>query len=149
MGLVVLVAGCATASTPTPSSTADHAAHDPQADRVRAELEADLGMTFQPAGPHHVVGTAPDGVELDLVGVPVEQVVLSVRADDPEAGVLYLPYLRDLMHGPAPLYDRVAEMLACRTDADATCDNRFSQGNLDAAVSDNEGYVVVTVSRRR
>jgi hypothetical protein len=43
-------------------------------------LTSATGMAFGSAGPHHVVGRAPDGVELDIVGSPVTQVVLSVPA---------------------------------------------------------------------
>lgn len=51
-------------------------------------------MAFSRVGPHHVIGRAPDGVELDVVGDPVSQVVLSVPAPpgvDP--GATAAPYL--------------------------------------------------------
>ena len=141
----VLLAACTSAGTPAASS---RAGHDPQADRVRAALETELGMTFEPAGPHHELGTTPAGVELDLVGVPVEQVVLSLPADDPEAGLDYLPHIRDLLHGPDPVYDWVAAMLACRADASRTCEVAFHQGNLRAEfTSDEPGFVVLSISR--
>lgn len=141
----MLLVACAQVVSPAPSS---HAGHDPQADRVRAALETEMDMTFEAAGPHHEVGTAPDGVELDLVGVPIEQVVLSLPSDDPEAGLDYLPHIRDLLHGPDPVYDWVAAMLACRTDAARTCDTSLAQGNLSAEfTSDGPVFVVVSISR--
>lgn len=144
---LVLLAGCAFGPSPTP--TPGHDTHDPQTERVIAALGTELGMTFEPAGPHHRLGRAPDGTELDLIGVPVEQVILSVPADGTEAGLAYLPHLRDLLHGPDRVYDWVAAMLACRADADRSCEERFAQGNLEARFSDGgPDYVVVTVARR-
>lgn len=144
---IVVLPGCGVQPTLTPAPPS-HPAHDPVADRVVAELEAELGMSFEPAGPHHRLGRGPDGVELDLVGVPVEQVILSLPADDPEAGHAYLPHLRDLLHGPSRVYDWVAAMLACRTDAERACDSEFEQGNLEARFSDGgPDYVVLTLTR--
>jgi hypothetical protein len=132
------------------SSAASHAVHDPVGDRVRAELASELGVEFEPAGPHHVIGRAADGTELDLIGVPVEEVVLSVPAGDPEAGQAYLPYLRDLLHGPDRVYDWIAAMLACRAEPDRSCDDQFTQGNLEARFSDGgPDYEVVTLTRVR
>lgn len=142
--LAVALTACGVPATPSPG----HAAHDPQADRVIAEVTAELGMAFEPAGPHHVRGVAEDGTELDLVGVPVEQVVLSVPAHDPEAGLPYLPHMRGLLHGPDRVYDWVAAMLACRADEDRSCDDHFAQGNLTAQFSDGgPEYEVVTITR--
>ncbi len=142
-----LLAGC---GSPAPPVASTHADHDPQADRVRAALEAELGMTFEPAGPHHVLGTAPDGVELDLVGVPVEAVVLSVPVGDPEAGLDYLPHVRDLLHGPDPVYDWVAAMLACRTDTARECETSREQGSLRAEfTSEGPDFVVVSMGLAR
>jgi hypothetical protein len=139
------LSACGLAATPAASP---HAAHDPQLERVSAALAAELGMQFEPAGPHHVLGTAPDGVELDLVGVPVEEVVLSVPIDDPTSGLTYLPHIRELLHGPDPVYDWTAAMLTCRTDAAADCETRREQGNLAAEfTSEGPEYVVVSLSR--
>ena len=141
----MLLAACTGSATPAASS---HAGHDPQADRVRAALEREQGMTFEPAGPHHLLGTAPDGVELDLVGVPVEAVVLSVPVGDPEAGLDYLPHVRDLLHGPDPVYDWAAAMLACRTGSARRCETRLERGNLLAEfTSEGPDFVVVSFSR--
>lgn len=143
----VILAACSTANPSTPIASG-HAGNDPQAERVIAALEAEHRMAFEPAGPHHRLGVTPDGVELDLIGVPVVEVVLSVPADSPEVGLAFLPYLRDLLHGPDRVYDWVAAMLACRADRDRTCDSQLAQGNLAARFSDGgPGYVVVTVSR--
>jgi hypothetical protein len=144
--LGLLLSACA--GNPSPSAT-PHVVHDPVGDRVRAELASELGVEFEPAGPHHVIGRAEDGTELDLIGVPAEEVVLSVPADNPEAGLAYLPHIRDLLHGTNRVYDWVASMLACRADPDRTCDERFEQGNLEARFSDGgPDYEVVTISRR-
>lgn len=143
--LVVALGGCALAAPPTPG----HGAHDPQTDRVIAALDAELGMTFEPAGPHHRLGRAPDGTELDLVGAPVEQVILSVPADDPEAGLAYLPHLRDLLHGPDSVYDWVAAMLACRSDPARACAESFGEDVLAARFSDGgPDFVVVSIERQ-
>jgi hypothetical protein len=143
--LGLLLSACAEDGGPGPAS---HAVHDPVGDRVRAELASELGMEFAPAGPHHVIGRAEDGTELDLVGAPVEEVVLSVPADDPEAGLPYLPHVRELLHGPDRVYDWVAAMLACRADEDRSCAEHFEQGNLEATFSDGgPDYEVVTISR--
>jgi hypothetical protein len=141
----LVLAACAQSVSPGPSSDA---AHDAQADRVRSALETEMGMTFEPAGPHHVLGKAPDGVELDLVGVPVEAVVLSVPSADPEGGLVYLPHIRDLLHGPDRVYDWVAAMLACRTDASRACEATVEQGNLSAEfTSEGPEFVVLSISR--
>ncbi len=142
----VLVAACASPATPPAAS---HAGHDPQADRARAAMETELGVEFESAGPHHVLGRAPDGTEIDLVGVPVEEVVLSVPAGAPEAGLPFLPHIRDLLHGPGPVYDWMADMLACRTDAAHDCEARFEQGNLVAEfTSEGPEFVVLSVGQR-
>ena len=143
----VLVAACA---SPATSAHPSHAGHDPQADRARAALETELGVEFESAGPHHVLGRAPDGSEIDLVGVPVEEVVLSVPIGDPEAGIDYLPHIRDLLHGPAAVYDWVANVLACRADDAGRCETRFERGNVVAQVtSEGPDFVVLSISRAR
>jgi hypothetical protein len=146
-GLGMLLAACAPGASP---GAATHVAHDPVGDRVRAELAAELSVEWEPAGPHHTLGRAEDGTEIDLIGVPVEEVVLSVPASDPERGLAYLPHVRDLLHGPDRVYDWVAAMLACRADATRGCEDAFEQGNLEARFSDGgPDYEVVTVSRSR
>ena len=162
--VAMLLAACSAGPTATPSADV-HAGHDPQARRVMAALEQQLGVAFErqvadptvseiapgvPAGPHLVLGRAPDGVEVDLVGIPVEQVSLSIPADDPEAGQVYLAHVRDLLHGPDRVYDWAAAMLACRSDPQRDCDQHFEQGNLLARFSEGgPDYVVVSFSRER
>jgi hypothetical protein len=149
--LLVLLAGCA---TPVPSATSAASRHvDPATERIKAELASAFGMSFEPAGPHHELGTAPDGVQLDLVGVPPEEVILSLPASDrsaaAETGLDYLPYLRDLLHGADPVWDWAAAMLACRRAVDRSCDGEESQGNLVARFPDNDpDYIILVVSRR-
>lgn len=148
LAALLALAGCGlpVAPSPTPDPHAGHTAAD---QRVIDALAADLGLAFEPAGPHHAVGTGPDGVEVDLVGVPVAQVVLSIPADDPEAGLAYLPHLRDLLHGPSRVYDWVAAGLACRA-GDGPCDDEFAQGNLEARFTDaDDAFVVLSLSRGR
>ncbi|HSM38662.1 MAG TPA: hypothetical protein VK838_04950 [Candidatus Limnocylindrales bacterium] len=145
----LLVAACTTATPGASPTAAAPAAHDPATLAVLATLNQELGVEFEPAGPHHQVGRAPDGVELDLIGMPVEQAVLSVPAGQPGAGYSYLAHLRDLLHGPARVYDWVADGLNCRSTPDGTCETSFSQGNIAARFSDGgPGYVVVSISRR-
>ncbi|HEX6139982.1 MAG TPA: hypothetical protein VF013_05885 [Candidatus Limnocylindria bacterium] len=149
--LAVLLAACSPA-TPTSSAIASHHA-DPQAERVKSALADEFGMAFEPAGPHHELGKADDGVQLDLVGVPVEEVVLSLPADDREVavatGLAYLPHLRDLLHGADPVWDAVAASLACRRDAAADCPGDFAQGNLEARFTGDETeYLVLVIAVR-
>jgi len=156
LGLALAVTGCATTSpsvapsasptsTPTPES-------DPQRDRVQASLEAELGMTFEPAGPHHLLGTAPDGTQLDLVGVPVEEVVLSIPSADRammvDTGLAYLPKLRALLRGPTPFWDAVTAALRCREDPVAACVESVGQANTTARFPDGgPDFVVLVVTR--
>jgi len=154
MALAMTIVAC-TAPVPSVTPVASHA-HDPQADRVMAELGAQLGMAFEPAGPHHLLGTAPDGTQLDLVGVPVEQVVLSIPSGDPgrlaEVATPYLPHLRDLVQGPTPLWEWVAQGFLCRQvpERAAACQPSRSQGNVIATISDGgPDYVVLSVTRVR
>ncbi|HET6744457.1 MAG TPA: hypothetical protein VFH90_01230 [Candidatus Limnocylindria bacterium] len=142
----VLLAGCADPS-PSPSASA-HADHDPQLDRVKAALTAAFGMTFEPAGPHHEIGRAPDGIELDLVGVPVEEIVLSVPGIEPELGITYLPHLRDLLPGPGPVWEWIEGGFTCRR-LEAACEPMISRGNLTARFTEGDpSYLVLVVARR-
>lgn len=100
VALALITSAC---GGPTVSaSAADHVGHlDPAGDAAQTELTQHLAMTFAPAGPHHTLGKAPNGVQLDLVGVPTEEVVLSVPASEPgrieELASPYLPYLQRLL----------------------------------------------------
>jgi hypothetical protein len=163
--LAVLLVGCSApttqpAATP-PSASDEHANHqDPVAADVRAELTERFGMTFASAGPHHLVGTAPDGVQLDLVGIPVVQVVLSLPGHDTaavrDAAEPYLPYLSRLLGvGSGGVgeqqsigRDLLLESLAS-WDASTPLDRQRSDGGLTARVtsSDDPPYVVLSVHR--
>jgi hypothetical protein len=154
--LIVVLAlasgACAAPATSLAPAASDHGEHDPAAERVKEALADEFAMTFEPAGPHHELGTAPDGVELDLVGVPVEETILSLPSRDRSAavvsGLAYLPHLRDLLHGPGPVWDWIAEELACRKDAEASCNVTTSQGNLTARFTDqDEDFVVLVITR--
>ena len=158
--VAVLLVGCSApttqpAATP-PSASDEHANHqDPVADDVRAELTERFGMTFASAGPHHLLGTAPDGVQLDLVGIPVVQVVLSLPGHDTvavrDAAEPYLPYLSRLLGKSEPQSigrDLLLESLAS-WDASTPLDRQRSNGGLTARVtsSDDPPYVVLSVHR--
>jgi hypothetical protein len=156
LGVLLVVAGCATTGPSlTPSASATSTAtpvSDPQRDRVQASLESERGMTFEPAGPHHLLGTAADGTQLDLVGVPVEEVVLSLptrdRAAMVETGIAYLPKLRALLQGPSPFWNAVADALRCREDPAASCLETAGQANVTARFNDGgPGFIVLVVTR--
>jgi hypothetical protein len=146
--LALAVAGCSSPLA-TPS---DHAAHDPLAEQVKAALADAFGMSFEPAGPHHELGTGPDRVQLDLIGVPVEEVVLSLPSEDPSAaaqtGLAYLPNLRDLLDGPDSVWDWVADGLGCREVRGADCESSISQDNLTARFTDGGPEFLVLVITR-
>ena len=156
MALVaLLLTACGPAPTvvlTSPATTEHGAAHDPQLDRARADLEAS-GMTFASSGPHHVTGTDADGNQLDFVGVPVEQVVLTFPAADREAArdaaTTYLPYARDLLPGPTPVWRWVEDQVACLAEGRTDCDTGFEQGQLEASLTDTgPDFWVVAVSRK-
>ncbi len=151
---LALVACAAPVISPSESSSPSAAApsHDPLADSVKADLADAFGMTFAPAGPHHEIGRAPDGVELDLVGVPVEQIVLSLPTADLAAGLsagrAYLPHLRELLGGPTSAWDWVSDQLECRADTTATCEQRLARAHLSARFTANGGedFIVLVVT---
>lgn len=151
LALVLASVGCTPAPVVVVPSESGHAAHDPQLDRVRAQLEAE-GLVFEAAGPHHEVGTDATGNQLDLVGVPVEQVVITVAAADPAEALVaarrYLPYARDLLHGPRRVWDWADEAFSCRASGAAGCDTRVAQGALSATFTDDgPDYWVLAISR--
>jgi hypothetical protein len=152
--LALVTVACSPAPTLVlPSgATTSHEAHDPALARAEATLAADHGMTFTAAGPHHVVGTDPAGNQLDLVGVPVEEVVLTLDASAPDAALAvadaYLPIARDLLHGPQPVWTWVEDGLACRAAGTVTCEASTSEGNLSARFTDDgPAFWVVAISR--
>lgn len=147
--LVLALVACAPA--PTLVLPSGSAPHDPQLNRVRTALEAE-GLVFEPAGPHHVVGTDGDGNQVDLVGVPVEQVVITVAASDAASALVaarrYLPFARDLLHGSPRIWDWAAEAFACRAAGEPGCDTRLAHDGLSAVFTDDgPAYWVVAISR--
>ena len=151
LALVLASVGCTPAPVVVVPSGTAHAPHDPQLDRVRAALESD-GFAFEAAGPHHVVGTDADGNQLDLVGVPVAQVVITVDASDSGAALAaarrLLPRARDLLHGPRRVWDWADEAFACRASGADGCEGRVAQGGLSATFTDDgPDYWVLAISR--
>ena len=106
--------------------------------RAEATLTDAHGMTFAPAGPHHVVGTDRAGNQVDFVGVPVEEVVVTlVRPMRPRRSPLadaYLPIARDLLGGPGSLWSWVRDGLACRAASRGGCEAAIAQGGLVGAL---------------
>ena len=149
VAILLLVTACAATPSPSPAASG-HVQHDPQIERVKAALGDAFDMTFEPAGPHHEIGRAPDGVEVDLVGVPVEEVVLSIPRNEPELGIRYLPHLRELLRGPAPLWAWMEDGLTCRRLERAACQPEVSQGNLTARFTEGDlTYIVLVIARRQ
>lgn len=150
----MLLVGCTAASPPTPppSASVDHAAHDAALAALQSELEG-LGLAFEPAGPHHILGRGADGVEVDLVGIPLEEAVLSMPAGEPDAvrGAVQ-PYLapieRTLGGAPAAFDGWLGEQLAAWDGrSELRADDRF--GDLSASLRSTRQppYVVLTLSR--
>jgi hypothetical protein len=152
VALVLVACGPAPALVLPSGATASHEAHDAALARAEATLTDAHGMTFAPAGPHHVVGTDRAGNQLDFVGVPVEEVVLTLDATDAAAALAaadaYLPIARDLLGGPASVWTWVRDGLACRADARTDCGAATAQGNLSARFTDDgPDFWVVAISR--
>lgn len=154
LALVMASVGCAPAAVVVVPSGSAHAAHDRQLDRARATLEAD-GFAFEAAGPHHVVGTDAGGNQVDLVGVPVEQVVITVDASDGAEALIaarrLLSPARDLLHGPGRVWDWADEAFGCRAAGAAGaagCEETVEQGGLSATFTDDgPDYWVLAISR--
>jgi hypothetical protein len=164
LALALLLVACnataPSAAAPTPQATTNaddpHAGHsDPVADRVREELTQKFGMTFESAGPHHTLGETADGVQLDLVGVPVVQVVLSVPGHDPatvkETADWYLDYLPRLLGESAEQSIGRDLLLESMTawDGSAELDKRRSADGFEARLTSTSdpAYVVLSVAR--
>ncbi len=148
----LLLAACAPTSPAPASSHADHGA-DPTTDAIKAQLAERFGMTFASAGPHHELGTASNGVQLDLVGVPPQEVVLSVRSDEPgrveEVAAPYLAYLPRLLNTSRSIgADLLNESLAT-WDGKAILDKQRSAEGITAHLSStaDPAYVVLDVHR--
>ncbi len=147
--------GAAPTRTAPPSAPgSDHADHtDPVAEAVKTELTQRLGMQFESAGPHHTLGKAPDGVQLDLVGVPVEEVVLSIPGNDPtevrRLADSYIGYPARLLQTSSQVgRDLLYETLAA-WDGRTPLDRRRSGGGISARVTStaDPAWVVLAVSR--
>jgi hypothetical protein len=161
LALAVPLTGCgatpALSTAPPTSTSADpHAGHsDPLADAVRQQLTQTFDMTFESAGPHHTLGKAPDGVQLDLVGVPVVQVVLSVPGHDPatvkQDAEPYLDYLPRLLgEGADQSIGRDLLLESMTTwDGSTELDKRRSADGFEARLTStsNPAYVVLSVAR--
>ena len=154
LALILFLSACGTPSTgPTPPGSHEGHAADPATDVVKAELGEKLGMTFASAGPHHELGKAKNGVQLDLVGVPAEQVVLSVPADEPgrieDLAAPYLPYLPRLLGSQRNIgADLLNESLAA-WDGEQTLDKKRSAEGITAHLTstNDPAYVVLDVHR--
>jgi len=145
----LLLAACAApAVTPSPSHHLD-----PVAEEVKAELRRDLAMSFEPAGPHHILGKAPNGVQLDLVGVPTQEVVLSIPADEPrrvaELASPYLPYLQRLLVTPITVGPELLLRSLAGWDGSTPLKAARVVGGISAEVSSGgkPPYVVLAVHR--
>ncbi|MEO7332548.1 MAG: hypothetical protein ABIZ71_01255 [Gemmatimonadales bacterium] len=151
--LASILAACAgPVPTPVPSASASAPAHsqDQLSESVKSELTDAFGMTFAPAGPHHQIGRAPDGVELDLVGTPVEEVVLSLPSADVTAAIAaghaYLPYLRELLGGPTSAWELTDRILDCLAMPGADCVASFKRGHLSVRFTDGgPDYIVLVI----
>jgi hypothetical protein len=152
--LALLLAACtpATSLFPSPTSHEGHAA-DPATDAIKAELTEHFGMTFASAGPHHTLGKAGNGVQLDLVAVPPSQVILSVPSDEPgrveELAAPYLPYLARLLNTQRTIgADLLNESLAA-WDGSAILDKQRSADGVTAHLTSTRepAYVVLDVHR--
>ena len=153
IALVVIVTAC----TPTVASPSieSHGGHVPDlaTDAIKAELGERFGMTFASAGPHHKLGKAQNGVQLDLVGVPPEQVILSVPSDEPgrveELAGPYLPYLARLLNEQRSIgADLLNETLAA-WDGKQLLDKQRSANGITARLTstDDPAYIVLDVHR--
>ncbi len=151
--ILLLLTACSTGvSSPSVSHPSGHAV-DPVAESVKSELSQRLGMTFRSAGPHHVLGTARNGVQLDLVGVPVVQVVLSVPADAParidEVAAPYLPYLPRLLNTDQTIGADLLLETAATWDGAARVDKRRTSGTITARLTSGGAppFLVLSVTR--
>ncbi|MEO8510909.1 MAG: hypothetical protein ABI534_06665 [Chloroflexota bacterium] len=149
----ILLTACAStpAATPRPSASADHAAHDPALDALKAELEA-FGLTFEPAGPHHVLGAGASGIEVDLVGIPLEEAVLSIPAAEPDAvresAEPYLEPIERVLEAPAALDGWLGEQLAAwNGTSELHAEDTFGDLRARLRSTADPAYVVLTLTR--
>jgi hypothetical protein len=153
--LVTILTACSAPTTERSAAPSTHEGHaaDPATDAIKAELGERFGMTFASAGPHHELGKAQNGVQLDLVGVPPEQVILSVPSDEPgrveQLAAPYLPYLPRLLNEPRSIgADLLNESLATWDGAQLLDKQRSADGITARLTSTNDpAYIVLDVHR--
>jgi hypothetical protein len=153
--LVTILAACSTPTTARSAAPSTHEgpAADPATAAIKAELGERFGMTFASAGPHHELGKAQNGVQLDLVGVPPEQVILSVPSDEPgrveQLAAPYLPYLPRLLNERRSIgADLLNESLATWDGAQLLDKQRSADGITARLTSTNDpAYIVLDVHR--
>lgn len=153
LSLAALV-GCigAPASTSTTSPGAGHAVHDPALDALVTALAAE-GLAWEDAGPHHLLGIGADDVEVDLVGVPLEQAVVSVptegRGDETDLLRRYLPPVGAAL-GASREADAWIESQLRGWDGRSPlrADARFGDAEVHLRSTERPAYVVVTITAR-
>jgi hypothetical protein len=147
-----LLVACQTAPTPTGTPHLGHEA-DPATDAIKAELTQRLGMTFSSAGPHHQLGRSGNGVQLDLVGVPPQQVILSVPAGEPgriaALASPYLPYLPRLLATQRNIGADLLNESLLSWDGRTVLDKQRSADGISAHLTSttDPAYVVLDVHR--
>lgn len=159
--LVIALAACtaqalpttptATATAPPSAPAASHGGHDAARDALHTELTG-LGLTFEPAGPHHVLGVAADGVEVDLVGIPLEEAVLSIPANQPdavrEAAEPYLAPIADALGATAALDGWLTDQLnAWNGTTELRAEETFGDLGARLRSTSDPAYVVLTITR--
>ena len=152
IALVLVACGPAPTLVLPSGAATSHAAREPALARAESTLAAAHGMTFAPAGPHHVVGTDRAGNQVDFIGVPVEEIVVTIGATDATTALTladaYLPVARDLLGGTGSLWSWVRAELACRAASRGGCEEAIAQAGLSARFTDDgPDFWVVAISR--
>lgn len=149
--LAVLAACDPTAAPPSPGHTA-HQTPDPQLARVESVLSERFGMRFRDAGPHHRLGRA-ERTEVDLVGSPIEQVVVSVPYDetrDPsETLVAYVAVIGEALEVDEALSAWVVETLGgWGRVAPLEAETQIDEWSVRMASEEDPPYVVLVMGRQ-
>lgn len=152
--LAAALAACATPSLPTATAQAppaSHDGHDATLEALQSELSS-LGLRFEPAGPHHVLGAGANGVEVDLVGIPLEEAVLSIPAHEPDAvretAEPYLAPIERALEAPAALDGWLGEQLAAWDgSSELRADETFGDLRARLRSTADPPYVVLTLTR--
>lgn len=152
LGLLLVLAACSRAASGSgnPSGSpalSAHAEHDAALAALEAQLVA-LGLSFETAGPHHRLGVGADGVEVDLVGVPLEEAVLSVPAGPAAAAQRAAPYLAPLeaVFGTGGEVQAWLAELAAGSELDAEV--ALAGADVTVRSTADPAYVVLTIARR-